>query len=215
MRATDHAQDASLRPASSIRESAAAFNAGEDMVSVHGVAHRVAPDEEISIQIFSRRIRHDEPITVAMRNQPAGQLVDLRPHRAGKITTWLRIPLRSPLLVRGVLRRALRSLFGAALRGLLFRGQGDPAVRVLVDFAALFHFSRKFHQRAPPGVLEAKRSRDFAKALRFAGARQMRQDIGFGQMRARLIVVRHGPGHCMRSVIKTRSVERKSGWRPD
>jgi hypothetical protein len=58
----------SARPGPSEKR-AAALDAGQHVIAVHGVAHRVAADEEIAVQIFSRRIRHDEAVTVAMRDQ--------------------------------------------------------------------------------------------------------------------------------------------------
>jgi hypothetical protein len=118
------------------------------------------------------------------------------------------------MLRRCGLRTLLRTRLPAMLRRLLLRWQGDSSVRIFVDFAALFHFSREFYKRAAAGVAQAERRGDFAKALRLAGTGQMRQDIGFGNRRARLIMTRHGPDHCMRSVRKTRSGEGNFGGAP-
>src|SRR5579863_1357900 len=56
MRAADYAQDASFGATCPVAKSLAMLDAREHMIAVHGVADRIAPDEKIALQIFSRRI---------------------------------------------------------------------------------------------------------------------------------------------------------------
>jgi hypothetical protein len=90
------------------------------------------------------------------------------------------------------------------LRGLLLRRQSDSSIRIFVDLAALFHFSCEFYQRSPPGIAQAQGRSDLTKAQWFAGSRQLRQNIGFGNGRAGLIGAWHGGSHCKRFARKRR-----------
>jgi len=71
VRPADHTQDAPFgtRRPSPIAKPLAALHAREHMIAVHGVANSVAPDEKIALQIFSRRVRHDEAIPVTVRDE--------------------------------------------------------------------------------------------------------------------------------------------------
>ncbi len=130
VRAVKHSKDASFGTARAVGETAAALDARQDLIAVHGVAQSVAPDEQIAVQVFARRIRHDEAVTVSMRYQTPSQLIHLRPHSRGGFPLRLNtVPVRRPLLRRGVLRT------------LFLLGQGKSPVWIFVDIAPLFHFS--------------------------------------------------------------------------
>ncbi len=57
--------------------SAAAFDAGENFVAVHGVAQAIAPDEEVAFDTWDRRVRNQKTVAVAMCDQPAGNEVGI------------------------------------------------------------------------------------------------------------------------------------------
>src|ERR1700686_950958 len=90
VRAVDHAQDASFGAAwpSSVAKALAVRDVRKDVIAVHGVTDRVATDEKVSLQIFSRRIRHDEAVTVAMRDEASRQLICFRPYRWARFRAW-------------------------------------------------------------------------------------------------------------------------------
>jgi len=92
VRSADHAQDASFRAAwtSPVAKAFAALDTRKDVISVHGVAYRIATDEKIAVQIFSRRIWHDEAVTVAMRDEASRQLIRFRPDRRTRFRAGLR-----------------------------------------------------------------------------------------------------------------------------
>ncbi len=54
---------------------AAAGDAGEDFVAVHGVADAVAADEEIAFNAWNRLVGHDEAVAVAMGDHAAGNQI--------------------------------------------------------------------------------------------------------------------------------------------
>ena len=174
VRAADHAQDASFGAAwpSPVAKALAALDARKDVIAVHGVADRVAPDEKIAVQIFSRRIRHDEAITVAMRDEAPRQLIRFRPHRRARF----RAGLRGSAMLRAVpLRRAfLRRL--RVLRALFFFRQANAPVRVFVNFPALLHFSRELHQRAASRMAQVRAPPRFREGSAACGtARDVRR----------------------------------------
>src|ERR1700752_3514466 len=70
----------------------------------------------------------------------------------------------------------------------LLLGQGDAAIRVLMNVAALLQFSCEFNQRAASRVAQAQRRGNFAKALRPAGSREVRHDLSFSYGRSSFIV---------------------------
>jgi hypothetical protein len=109
------------------------------------------------------------------------------------------MPLLRPFLRR---RSKYRTSFRAPLRALLFFGQADSAVWILVDIAPLFHFSRQLQESPAGGMAQIKRRGDFTEALRLAGTGQLGKDIGFGNGCAGLTRAWHGPAHCMRSARK-------------
>src|SRR5690242_10702379 len=51
----------------------AALYASDDAVAVHCIAHLIGRYEEIAVKVFSRRIRHHEAVSVAMRHQTSGE----------------------------------------------------------------------------------------------------------------------------------------------
>src|ERR1700722_2273058 len=55
--------------------SAAAFDAGENAVAVHGVGQVVTSDEEIAFHARDRRIGDKESVSVAMGNNSAGNKI--------------------------------------------------------------------------------------------------------------------------------------------
>ena len=65
----EHAQDAAIGAAGPIGKAFAPLNASEHMIPVHGVTDGIAPNEQITVQIFAGRIRHDEAVSIAMRDQ--------------------------------------------------------------------------------------------------------------------------------------------------
>jgi hypothetical protein len=204
VRAVKHAKDAPFRATRAISETAAALDAGQNVIAVHCVAQSVAADEQIAVQVFSRRIRHYETVTVSMRYETPGELIHLRPHRRGRFSLWLSgVPVWHPLLWRrGIFSTSPGTSLRIPLRALLFLGQANSSVWIFVDFAAPLHFSRELNERPAGGVAQAKRRGDFTEALRPAGPGQMRQNVGFGDGCARVIVAWHGPAHCMRSASK-------------
>jgi len=116
--------------------------------------------------------------------------------------TMFRAPFGAALVRPVFLSRLLRL---GKVRALFFFWQADSPVRVFVNLATLLHLSRELHERAPPRVAQFQCRRDLAQALRPAGPREMRYDLGFGDRFSWLFVAWHGSGHCMRSSGKTRS----------
>ena len=202
VRAADHAQNASLGAAwpGPVAKALAALDAREHVIAVHRVADCIAPDEKIAVQIFSRRIRHDETVTIAVRDEAPRQLIRFRPHRRARFGAGFRAMLRAVALRRAFLRR-LREM-----RALFFFRQTNAPVGVFVNFPVLLQFSRELHQRAASRMAQTERRRDFAKVLWLAGSREMCDDLGFGDRCARLIRAWHRSGHCMRSSGKTRNL---------
>jgi hypothetical protein len=113
------------------------------MIAVHGVADGIAPDEKIALQILSRRIRYNETVSVAMRDEPPRQLIRFRPNRRARFRMLLWVAFLT--MFRGVPLRGAFLWWLRVLRALFFLGQGNTPVRVFVDFTALLHFSRKLH----------------------------------------------------------------------
>ncbi len=89
MRAAEHAENSSFGAACAVGETAAALNARQDVIPMHGVAQGIAADEKIAVQILSWRIGHDEPVTVAMRHEAPGKLIHLGPRRRSGFPPWL------------------------------------------------------------------------------------------------------------------------------
>ena len=96
MRAIKDAQNAAFRATCAVAKAVAALDARQHMISVHGIAQGVAADEQVAIQIFSRRIGNNETIPVAMRHQTPRQLIDLRAHLCQVVSASDR---KSPTLV--------------------------------------------------------------------------------------------------------------------
>ena len=61
----------SARPVPPAANRARAHSMRPHVVAVHGVADLIGRDEEVAVDIRARRVRHDEAITVAMRDQAA------------------------------------------------------------------------------------------------------------------------------------------------
>src|SRR5882762_10950368 len=98
MCAVENAEDAPFRAARAIRKAVAALDARKDVIAVHRVAHCVATDEQVAVHVFTRRIGHDEAVTVAMRDQTPGQLIHLRTWPRGRFSLGLSaVPLRQTL----------------------------------------------------------------------------------------------------------------------
>src|SRR5258708_28117007 len=198
VRAIEDTENPSLRAACAVGETAATFDARKDVSAVHGVAHRIASDEEVSVQIFSRRIRHNKAVTIAMRYQSPGQLIHFRARRRGGFY----LSLSALTLLRALLHR--RGILGT----LLLFWQADSAVGIFVNIAALFHFSRELHERPPRGMAQIKRCGNLSKALRLAGTGQLREDVGFGDGRARFSRAWHGWSIVCKSACKRWSCEK-------
>ena len=124
---------------------------------MHGVAHRVAPDEEISLQIFSRRIRHDEAVTVAMRDEASGQLIYFRPHRRSRFRAGLRagfwtrfraVPVRRAFLLAAA--RIARPVFPWAARRARSDIRESPRASSFFARASPARGVRSGASRAPP-----------------------------------------------------------------
>jgi hypothetical protein len=100
VRATNHAQDSPFGAPRSpaISKSFAMLDAGQNMIAMHGIANRITSNKQITFQIFSRRIRHNEAVTVAMRDQATCQLICFGPDRARFRTRWLPLLRAMPLL---------------------------------------------------------------------------------------------------------------------
>jgi hypothetical protein len=203
VRAVEHAKDSPFGATRAVAETAAAFNTRQDVISVHGVAQTVATDEEVAVQIFARRIRHDEAVTVSMRHQTPGQLIHFRPRRRGGFSLRLStVPLRPLLRLRRIFSAPLGTSLRIAFRALFLLGQANSAIRIFVNVAAFFHFSCELHERPASGMAQIQRRGDFTEALRLARPGQVGEDVGFGDGCARLSGAWHGPAHCMRSASK-------------
>ena len=71
MLALDNLHDAAFGAA----VGAAAGDAREDLVAVHGVADAVAADEEVAFDAWDRFVRNDETVAVAMGDHAAGNQI--------------------------------------------------------------------------------------------------------------------------------------------
>ena len=121
-----------------ISKAFAMLDAGEHMVAMHRVPNRIAPDKQVAFQIFSRRIRHNKTVPVAMRHEPPRQLIRLRPHRTrfrALFRARLRLLLLGPAAMCSDFFRRFREL-----SALLFLRQTDAPVRILRDFSAVSSF---------------------------------------------------------------------------
>jgi hypothetical protein len=65
------ASGARCGPPATMRTVRARLNSGFDLVTVHGVAQMIRWNKQVAIDIRARLIRHDETVTVAMRDQAA------------------------------------------------------------------------------------------------------------------------------------------------
>jgi hypothetical protein len=76
MSTAENPHDAALgasRGRSALASHVAAFDAGDNLVSVHGIAQLVRRNEEVAIEIRPGRLWNHEAVAIAMRDQPTDQ----------------------------------------------------------------------------------------------------------------------------------------------
>ena len=70
---------------------AAAFDTAENAVAVHGVAEIVASDKKIAVDSSNRRISDQKTVTLAVRNDFAGDEIWIVAALRLRSRTWLRL----------------------------------------------------------------------------------------------------------------------------
>ncbi len=137
---------------------AAAFDARQHAIAMHGIAQIVATDEEVSLHARNRRIGHQKGVAIAMRNDAPGD--EIRIAR----TFWRGRGFGS---FRGSRGRPFSGLFGGFAR----RARRQLGSRQKVfSSVSFFHFSGFFqfldHARkvAPPAMPQPHAVGDLADA---------------------------------------------------
>jgi hypothetical protein len=87
MLALDNLDDATFR--ATIR--AAAFDAAEDAIAVHGVAQVVASNEKVAVDSPDGRIGDEKAVTLAVRNNSAGNEIGVVAAFRWRRGSWLLI----------------------------------------------------------------------------------------------------------------------------
>jgi len=77
VRAVEDSNDATLG-ALRAGDASQALNLCEDVIAVHGVLNGVAGDEDIAVKLGHGGVRHDEAVTVVVKDQAARDFVMTR-----------------------------------------------------------------------------------------------------------------------------------------
>src|SRR5260370_20508383 len=80
MRAIENAHDPAFRSLAS-RTGRNTAETDQDMVAVHGIAHGVARNKNVAVQLGHPLLRNHNAVTVLMQNQPTGKRIT--PMRGG------------------------------------------------------------------------------------------------------------------------------------
>jgi hypothetical protein len=166
--------DGALGSACAARTLATANNARFDAVAMHGVPHVVTAYEQIAFHAGHRLIGNDEAITIAMRDETAGD-------RAGTfLALWRRCtrrrgsgsPARMRLRITGSSMRLWR-------RDLLAR-ESEASTAHFFNFAAALQASDNLVQVAPHMVAQVQSASDLAKAGRLAHVAEVSENVLVG-----------------------------------
>ena len=162
---------------------AAANDARQYAVAVHGVVHVVASDEEIAFDTRDGLVRNDEAVAVAMRNQAAGDEIGI----ASSPRLWWR-QRRSPGGSR--LWRVAARVRGP---GGCFRSREAVAATLnFLDVAGLFELLNDARQKAATAMLELQAMSDLADAGRLRLLRQVSDDLFPADFRRSRLLILYG-----------------------
>jgi hypothetical protein len=130
----------------------------QDMVSVHGVFDSVGRNEDVAIQLWHWRVRHDKAVAVVVQDEAASNLVATRKG----LNLLRRFTLGQPRR-----RRRICFLFSA--------GEAVPTARELLYRFAFLELSKNLEKRAGVGFLEFQSPRDLVCGGRLAPKLQKTQ----------------------------------------